>query len=62
MPLVSLLQHQGQQLTYTPIDTPYETVEEAQNWWKSVDLPAAEKESVARSNAIRLFKLPITVE
>lgn len=40
-------------------DTPYETVEEAQNWWKTVDLPEDEKEAVARKNAIRLFKLPL---
>jgi hypothetical protein len=30
------------------VDTPYETVEEAQNWWKTVDLPADQKEAVAR--------------
>ncbi|KAF2655697.1 amidohydrolase-like protein 2 [Lophiostoma macrostomum CBS 122681] len=41
------------------IDTPYETVEEGQNWWKSVDLPEDQKEAVARANAIRLFKLPL---
>lgn len=41
------------------IDTPYETVEEGQNWWKSVDLPKDQKEAVARKNAIRLFKLPL---
>ncbi|KAJ4289676.1 hypothetical protein N0V90_011005 [Kalmusia sp. IMI 367209] len=41
------------------IDTPYETVEEGQNWWKSVDLPEDQKEAVARKNAIRLFKLPL---
>jgi 2,3-dihydroxybenzoate decarboxylase len=43
------------------VDTPYETVEEAQNWWKAVDLPADQKEAVARTNAIRLFKLPLEV-
>ncbi|KAF2878232.1 amidohydrolase-like protein 2 [Massariosphaeria phaeospora] len=41
------------------IDTPYETVEEGQNWWKTVDLPEDQKEAVARGNAIRLFKLPL---
>lgn len=41
------------------LDTPYETVEEGQNWWKSVDLPEEQKEAVARKNAIRLFKLPL---
>ena len=40
-------------------DTPYDTVEEAQDWWKSVDLPEEQKEAVARRNAIRLFKLPL---
>ena len=43
----------------TSRDTPYDTVEEAQNWWKSIDLPEDHKESVARLNAIRLFKLPL---
>ncbi|KAK3361430.1 hypothetical protein B0T24DRAFT_599152 [Lasiosphaeria ovina] len=41
------------------IDYPYDTIEEAQDWWKTVDLPADEKEAVARGNAIRLFKLPL---
>ncbi|PVH98425.1 amidohydrolase-like protein 2 [Periconia macrospinosa] len=41
------------------IDTPYETVEEGQNWWKTVDLPEDQKDAVARRNAIRLFKLPL---
>lgn len=43
------------------IDTPYDTVEEGQNWWKSVDLLPDQKEAVARSNAIRLFKLPLEI-
>ncbi|KAK1835640.1 hypothetical protein QBC39DRAFT_340767 [Podospora conica] len=41
------------------IDYPYDTIEEAQTWWKGVDLPADQKEAVARGNAIRLFKLPL---
>ncbi|KAF2443702.1 amidohydrolase-like protein 2 [Karstenula rhodostoma CBS 690.94] len=41
------------------IDTPYETVEEGQNWWKSVDFPEDQKDAVARKNAVRLFKLPL---
>lgn len=41
------------------IDTPYDTVEEAQNWWKAIDLPEDHKEAVGRTNAIRLFKLPL---
>ncbi|KAK3342283.1 hypothetical protein B0H65DRAFT_509432 [Neurospora tetraspora] len=41
------------------IDYPYDTIEEAQTWWKGVDLPDKEKEMVARENAIRLFKLPL---
>lgn len=40
-------------------DTPYEQVKEAQDWWKTVDLPEDEKEAVARKNAIRVFKLPL---
>lgn len=43
------------------LDTPYETVEEAQNWWKKIDLPDDQKEAVARTNAIRLYKLPLEV-
>jgi 2,3-dihydroxybenzoate decarboxylase len=45
------------QLTTT--DTPYDSVEEAQKWWASIDLPEGQKEAVARTNAIRLFKLPL---
>lgn len=40
-------------------DYPYDTIEEAQTWWKGIDLPADQKEAVARSNAIRLFELPL---
>ncbi|KAK3402357.1 hypothetical protein B0T20DRAFT_346427 [Sordaria brevicollis] len=42
------------------IDYPYDTISEAQTWWKEdVDLLAKDKEMVARQNAIRLFKLPL---
>ncbi|KAL8380743.1 hypothetical protein RB595_005158 [Gaeumannomyces hyphopodioides] len=41
------------------IDYPYDTIQEAQKWWKEIDLPAEQKEAVARSNAIKLFKLPL---
>jgi 2,3-dihydroxybenzoate decarboxylase len=41
------------------IDTPYDTVEEGQKWWKSIDLPEEQKDAVGRRNAIRLFKLPL---
>jgi 2,3-dihydroxybenzoate decarboxylase len=40
-------------------DTPYDTVEEAQAWWKEIDLSQDQKEAVGRKNAIRLFKLPL---
>lgn len=40
-------------------DYPYDSVKEAQDWWKGLDLPADEKEAVARRNAIRIFKLPL---
>jgi 2,3-dihydroxybenzoate decarboxylase len=43
----------------TGVDTPYENVKEGQDWWKTVDLPADQKEMVARTNAIRLYKLPL---
>ncbi|OCL10793.1 amidohydrolase-like protein 2 [Glonium stellatum] len=41
------------------IDTPYEAVKEAQDWWKTIDLPPNEKQAIARGNAIRLFRLPL---
>ncbi|KAG6354139.1 hypothetical protein INS49_004743 [Diaporthe citri] len=41
------------------IDYPYDSVKEAQDWWKGVDLPPTDKEAVARRNAIRIFKLPL---
>ncbi|KAF4960817.1 hypothetical protein FGADI_650 [Fusarium gaditjirri] len=41
------------------IDTPYEDIEEAQAWWRTVDLDGGVKEQVARTNAIKLFKLPL---
>ncbi|OAA57104.1 Amidohydrolase 2 [Niveomyces insectorum RCEF 264] len=41
------------------IDYPYDSIKVAQDWWKGVDLPPAEKDAVARQNAIRLFKLPL---
>ncbi|ETN41168.1 uncharacterized protein HMPREF1541_03103 [Cyphellophora europaea CBS 101466] len=41
------------------IDTPYDTVKAGQDWWKSVSLPGDQKEVVGRSNAIKLFKLPL---
>jgi 2,3-dihydroxybenzoate decarboxylase len=48
-----------QNAVLTALDTPYETVEEAQTWWKSVDIPEQQKQAIARGNAIRLFKLPL---
>ncbi|KAM7187769.1 hypothetical protein V8F20_010826 [Naviculisporaceae sp. PSN 640] len=41
------------------IDYPYDAIEEAQTWWKSLDLPEKTKDLVGRGNAIRLFKLPL---
>jgi 2,3-dihydroxybenzoate decarboxylase len=52
------MQSQDDASADTP-DTPYDTIKEAQDWWKSVDLPEREKAAVARENAIRLFKLPL---
>ena len=43
------------------IDYPYDEIKVAQDWWRSVELPATQKEMVARGNAIRLFKLPLEV-
>ncbi|KJR80263.1 2,3-dihydroxybenzoate decarboxylase [Sporothrix schenckii 1099-18] len=41
------------------IDYPYDSVKVAQDWWKNVDLPDADKEAIGRTNAIKLFKLPL---
>ncbi|KAK0389345.1 hypothetical protein NLU13_2920 [Sarocladium strictum] len=41
------------------IDTPYDEIEEAQAWWRTVDLDEATKEQVGRTNAIKVFKLPL---
>jgi 2,3-dihydroxybenzoate decarboxylase len=49
----------GFSILLTISDTPYDTVEEAQSWWKSIDLSEEQKEAVGRKNAIRLFKLPL---
>lgn len=43
------------------IDTPYDQVKEAQEWWRTVELKDNQKELVGRENAIRLFKLPIGI-
>ncbi|KAL2158777.1 hypothetical protein VTH06DRAFT_3968 [Thermothelomyces fergusii] len=43
------------------VDYPYNTLEEAQEWWETVDLPEDQKKLVARENAIRLFKLPLEI-
>jgi 2,3-dihydroxybenzoate decarboxylase len=59
MPLVCALFLRVAESVLTALDTPYETVEEAQTWWKSVDIPEQQKQAIARGNAIRLFKLPL---
>ncbi|EUC26998.1 hypothetical protein COCCADRAFT_42124 [Bipolaris zeicola 26-R-13] len=41
------------------IETPYEDIEEAQSWWKTVDLDNEAKDKVGKVNAIKLFKLPL---
>jgi len=40
-------------------DYPYDDIKEAQDWWKDIDLPEDQKEIIGRTNAIRLFKLPL---
>lgn len=42
-------------------DTPYDQIEQAQAWWRSVDLEPQAKDLVGRTNAIKLFKLPLTI-
>jgi 2,3-dihydroxybenzoate decarboxylase len=46
---------------YSVKDYPYDSIKEAQDWWKSVELTHDEKEKVARRNAIRTFNLPLEV-
>jgi 2,3-dihydroxybenzoate decarboxylase len=41
------------------MDTPYDQIEEAQAWWRAVDIDPTAKEMVAGGNAIKLFKLPL---
>jgi 2,3-dihydroxybenzoate decarboxylase len=41
------------------VDYPYDKIEEAQEWWKNIDLPEDQKDAVGRGNAILLFKLPL---
>lgn len=48
-----------EQLQLTSVDYPYDTIKEAQDWWKSVDLPEEQKQAIARENAIKLLKLPL---
>lgn len=43
----------------TKLDYPYDTIEEAQDWWKALDLPEKQKDAIGRTNAIKLFKLPL---
>jgi predicted TIM-barrel fold metal-dependent hydrolase len=40
-------------------DYPYDSIKEAQDWWKGVNLTPDEKEAVARGNAVRIFNLPL---
>ncbi|KAB5515508.1 hypothetical protein GE09DRAFT_1231293 [Coniochaeta sp. 2T2.1] len=49
----------GEERCMYSIDYPYDTIDEAQEWWHGLDLPAKQKELVGRENAIRLFKLPL---
>jgi 2,3-dihydroxybenzoate decarboxylase len=43
----------------TTVDYPYDTIEEAQDWWKTLELPGKQKDAIGRANAIKLFKLPL---
>jgi 2,3-dihydroxybenzoate decarboxylase len=43
------------------LDTPYDNIQDAQAWWRSVDIEGKKKEMIARENAIKLFKLPLEV-
>jgi predicted TIM-barrel fold metal-dependent hydrolase len=40
-------------------DYPYDTIEEAQDWWKGIALPENQKQAIGRTNAIKLFRLPL---
>ncbi|EPE30743.1 Metallo-dependent hydrolase [Glarea lozoyensis ATCC 20868] len=43
------------------IDYPYDQVKEAMDWWKGAELEEDEKEVIGRTNAIKLFKLPLEI-
>lgn len=49
----------GEERCMYSIDYPYDTIEEAQDWWKALDLPEKQKDAIGRTNAIKLFKLPL---
>jgi len=40
----------------------YEDMEEATEWWESVPISPADKAKIGRTNAIKLFKLPLPLE
>ncbi|KAK4118823.1 amidohydrolase 2 [Parathielavia appendiculata] len=51
----------GAERCFYSIDYPYDTIGEAQAWWRTVDLPEDQKRVIGRENAIRLFKLPLEI-
>ncbi|KAJ5814943.1 hypothetical protein N7474_006720 [Penicillium riverlandense] len=51
----------GEERCLFSIDTPYDQIQEAQAWWRTVDMDQSKKDRVARGNAIKLFRLPLSV-
>lgn len=54
-----IIQEIGVDRVLFAIDTPYEHMEEGAAWFDTADISAAERQAIARGNAIRLLKLPM---
>jgi 2,3-dihydroxybenzoate decarboxylase len=54
-----MIQEIGSDRVLFAIDTPYEHMEEGAAWFDTAPLSVAERQAIARGNAIRVFKLPV---
>lgn len=54
-----IIQEIGADRVLFAIDTPYEHMEEGATWFDAAPLSPAERQAIARGNAIRLLKLPM---
>lgn len=56
-----VIQEIGADRVLFAIDTPYEHMDEGATWFDAAPISAAERQAIARGNAIRLLKLPLKV-